>query len=102
MRYVNNPALIRSIDTNFSVSVQSPLFPSLHFVGFAFAIENMPRFTDAFVFTRFRLFRPADVGANLVATGNLLFRRNNRLFLSFSHFHVPLRSVRDNNEIETE
>ena len=71
-------------------------------MGFAFAIENVPRFSGASGFTPMRLFATTDVGANLVAAGNLLLRRNNRLFLSFSHFHVPLRSVRVNNEIEGE
>jgi hypothetical protein len=69
-------------------------------MGSAFAIENVPRFAGAFSFAPLRLFATADVGANLIAAGNLLFRRydrrSDRYFLLFRHFHVSVGSVRVN------
>jgi hypothetical protein len=53
-----------------------------HLMGFAFAIENVPRFSGASGFTPMRLFATTDVGANLVAAGNLLLR----------NFSFPLKS----------
>ena len=66
-------------------------------MGSAFAIENdVSGFTDAFSFAALRLFAAADVGASLIAAGNLLFGRSDRFFLIFSHFQVSLGSVRGN------
>jgi hypothetical protein len=71
-------------------------------MGFAFAAENMPCFFCAFVFAPLRLFGTADVGANLVASDNLLFGRSDWFFLPFSHYQVPLSSVRINIEVESQ
>jgi hypothetical protein len=60
----------------------------------AFAVEKVPRFSGASALAPLRIFAAAEVGANLVATDNLLFGSGNRFFLIFRHFHVPLSSVR--------
>ena len=52
----------------------------LHFMGSAFAIENVSRFSGTFTFTPLRLVATADVGANLVAVDTLLFGRSYRFF----------------------
>jgi hypothetical protein len=54
---------------------------------FAFAIEDVSRFSAAFVLTSCIC---AAVGASLVASDNLLFGRNDTFFLSFCHFQVSL------------
>jgi hypothetical protein len=64
----------------------------LHFVGAAFAIENVSRFSGTFTFTPLRLVATADVGANLVAADTLLFWRSDRFFLIFRHCQAPLSS----------
>jgi hypothetical protein len=74
-------------------------FFSLHFVGFAFAIENVSRFFDAFVLTPLRVIATADVGANLVTASNSLSGCSHWRFLIFSHYQVPLSCVRVNIEI---
>jgi hypothetical protein len=67
--------------------ILGPLTPSLHLMGFAFAIEDVSRFSAAFVFASMWLTAAADVGANLIATGNLLFGNNiDSCFLDFRHF----------------
>jgi hypothetical protein len=64
----------------------------LHFMGSAFAIENVSRFSGTFTFTPLRLVATADVGANLVAADTLLFGRSDRFFLIFRHCQAPLSS----------
>jgi hypothetical protein len=66
-------------------------------MGSAFAVEDVPWFTGAFAFTPLWLLASADVGANPVATDNLLFGRS-RFFLSFRHF-VSLDSVLDRSRV---
>jgi hypothetical protein len=60
---------------------------SLHLMRFAFAIEDVSRFSAAFIFAP---CISAAVGANLVAADNLLLERSDKLFLSLCHFQVPL------------
>jgi hypothetical protein len=56
---------------------------------FAFAIENVARFSGAFAFAPVWLVAAAaDVGADLVAADTLLFGRNDTFFLSFCHFQA--------------
>ena len=69
-------------------------------MGSAFATENVSRCLGAFCFTALWLFAAADVGANLIAADNLLFRHADRVFLIFGHCQAPLSSVRVNLEIE--
>ena len=57
-----------------------PFKALLHFMGSAFAIENVSRFSGTFTFTPLRLVATADVGANLVAADTLLFGRSYRFF----------------------
>jgi hypothetical protein len=52
----------------------------------AFAIEDMSDLAGTFCFAPLRLFAPTDVGANLIATDNLLFGYCDRFFLDFRHF----------------
>jgi hypothetical protein len=64
---------------------------SLHFVDFAFAIENVARFSGAFAFAPVWLVAAAeDVGANLAAADNLLLGRSGRFLLIFCHYHDSL------------
>ena len=72
---------------------------SLHLVGFAFAVENVSRFSDAFAFALLRLFATADVGAGHVAAGNFLFGRSDRFFLDLGHFQVSLGHVGGNTKL---
>jgi hypothetical protein len=62
----------------------------------AFAVEEMPWLSGASVLAPVRLFAGTDVGANLVAAGNLLFGSSDRFFLIFRHFHGSLSSARGN------
>jgi hypothetical protein len=72
----------------------------LHFVRSAFAIEDVSWFSGTFAFAPLRLLAAANVGANPVATDNLLFGRG-RFFLCFRHF-ISLDSVLVNNGIGAE
>jgi hypothetical protein len=47
-------------------------------MGSAFAIEKVSRLSGAFAFASLGLFATADVGANLVAAGDLLFGSSDR------------------------
>jgi len=65
-----------------------------HLMGSAFAIENdVSGFSDAFSFAPLWLFAAADIGASLVAAGNLLFGHMDRNFLICRHGQAPLDSV---------
>ena len=68
---------------------------SLHFMRAAFAIENVSRLSDAFTFASLGLLAAADVGANLIAAGDLHFfwRGDNGLLWIFGHFKSPKRRV---------
>jgi hypothetical protein len=72
---------------------------SLHLMGSAFTAENVTRFLGAFCFTSLWFFATADVGANLIAANNLLFRPSDGFFLIFGHCQAPLSSVRVNLEM---
>lgn len=58
----------------------------LHFVGSAFAIEDVPRFSAAFAFAPLWFLAAAYVGADPVAADNLLFGRSHGFFLLVRHF----------------
>jgi hypothetical protein len=72
------------------------MLSSLHVMGLAFAVENVPRFSGASALAPLRFSTTADVRANLVAADDLFFGSSDRFFLSFRHFRGSLSSVRGN------
>jgi hypothetical protein len=56
----------------------------------AFAIEDVARFSGAFIFAPVWVVATPGVGADFVAADDLLLGRNDTFFLSFCHFHLSL------------